>query len=87
MLESACHTLSGWCVAFHFASIRQAHLEKQRPDPTPGTTLELGFLGSVLHVEIPHSIDAQQLAETSSFNEKYDPTVHVSLDSSMSCYN
>ncbi|KAH6909220.1 hypothetical protein BKA70DRAFT_1103120 [Coprinopsis sp. MPI-PUGE-AT-0042] len=62
MLESACHTLAGWC---------------ERPDPTPGSTLELGFLGSVLHVEIPHSIDAQQLAETSSFNEKYDPTMHI----------
>ncbi|KAG2017591.1 FAM116B protein [Coprinopsis cinerea AmutBmut pab1-1] len=46
-------------------------------DPTPGTTVELGFLGSVLHVEIPHSIDAQQLAETSSFNEKYNPRYHI----------
>ncbi|KAF8969105.1 hypothetical protein BDZ97DRAFT_264108 [Flammula alnicola] len=47
------------------------------PDPTPGSTVELGFLGSVLHVEIPHSIDAQQVTETSSFNEKYSPTSHI----------
>ncbi|TFK27824.1 DUF1630-domain-containing protein [Coprinopsis marcescibilis] len=46
-------------------------------DPTPGTTLELGFLGSAIHVEIPHSIDTQQLAATSSFNEKYDPRLHI----------
>jgi len=48
-----------------------------RPNPTPGETLELGFLGSVLHVEIPHSLDVQQVATTSSFNEKYDPRSHV----------
>ncbi|EAU85266.2 FAM116B protein [Coprinopsis cinerea okayama7 len=53
------------------------HIRMQRSDPTPGTTVELGFLGSVLHVEIPHSIDAQQLAETSSFNEKYNPRYHI----------
>ena len=52
---------------------------KDRLAPTPGTTLELGFLGTVLHVELPHSIDAQQLTETSSFNEKYDPRSHVRL--------
>ncbi|KAF8813388.1 DUF1630-domain-containing protein [Phlegmacium glaucopus] len=46
-------------------------------DPSPGYTLELGFLGSVVHVEIPHSSDAQQLTETSSFNEKYDPRTHI----------
>ena len=50
---------------------------KIRPDPTPGKTLELGFLGTVLHVEIPHSIDSQQVTATSSFNEKYDPKSHV----------
>ncbi|KIM35253.1 hypothetical protein M413DRAFT_20781 [Hebeloma cylindrosporum] len=47
------------------------------PNPTPGKTLELGFLGSVLHVEIPHSIDVQQLTDTSSFNEKYNPRSHI----------
>ncbi|KAH9481785.1 Protein DENND6B [Psilocybe cubensis] len=39
------------------------------PPPLPGTTPELGFLGTVLPVEIPHSQDAQQVAETSSFGE------------------
>ncbi|KAF9480001.1 DUF1630-domain-containing protein [Pholiota conissans] len=47
------------------------------PDPTLGKTLELGFLGTVLHVEIPHSIDSQQVTATSSFNEKYDPKSHI----------
>jgi len=28
-------------------------------------------------VEIPHSIDVQQLTDTSSFNEKYNPKFHV----------
>lgn len=51
---------------------------KNRRDPSPGYTLELGFLGSVVYVEIPHSSDAQQLTETSSFNQKYDPRIHVS---------
>ncbi|KAF9532638.1 hypothetical protein CPB83DRAFT_784718 [Crepidotus variabilis] len=46
-------------------------------NPDPGETIELGFLGSVLHVEIPSSVDAQQLTETSSFNEKYDPRSHI----------
>ena len=49
-----------------------------RRDPSPGCTLELGFLGSVLRVEIPYSSDTQQDAET-SFNEIYDPRSHVSL--------
>ncbi|XP_006459032.1 hypothetical protein AGABI2DRAFT_200957 [Agaricus bisporus var. bisporus H97] len=46
-------------------------------DPKPGETLELGFLGMVINVEIPHTIDQFQLTETSSFNEKYDPKLHV----------
>ncbi|KIJ96492.1 hypothetical protein K443DRAFT_282958 [Laccaria amethystina LaAM-08-1] len=46
-------------------------------NPTPGETQELGFLGTVLHVEIPHSVDTQQLTETSSFNEKYNPKHHI----------
>jgi hypothetical protein len=55
------------------------HARKERRDPTPGETLELGFLGTVLHVEIPHSVDTQQLTETSSFNEKYNPKHHVGV--------
>lgn len=50
---------------------------KCRSDPTPGATIELGFLGSVLHVELPRTADEQQLVETSSFHEKFDPKLHV----------
>jgi hypothetical protein len=50
---------------------------KERPDPTTGATLELGFLGSVLSVEIPSTIDSQQLTETSSFGQTGDPNQHV----------
>ncbi|KAK0204479.1 hypothetical protein DFS33DRAFT_1320461 [Desarmillaria ectypa] len=32
-------------------------------DPTPGATVELGFLGSVLQVELPQCTDEQQLME------------------------
>ncbi|RDB25779.1 Protein DENND6B [Hypsizygus marmoreus] len=46
-------------------------------DPAAGETLELGFLGSVLHVELPHTIDEQQFTETSSFVEKYNPRIHI----------
>lgn len=45
--------------------------------PSPGLTLELGFLGSVLQVELPTSSDSQQLAETASFDQKFDPREHV----------
>ncbi|KAJ4480145.1 hypothetical protein J3R30DRAFT_3701503 [Lentinula aciculospora] len=48
------------------------------PDPTPGTLLELGFLGTVLHVEIPHSgNDAQQISATVFKNENFDPKLHI----------
>lgn len=45
----------------------------------PGATIELGFLGTVMHVELPHTIDEQQLTETISFHEKFDLNLHVSL--------
>ncbi|KAG2140148.1 hypothetical protein DEU56DRAFT_972326 [Suillus clintonianus] len=45
--------------------------------PSPGLTAELGFLGSVLHVELPMTADTQQLTETASFREKFDPTLHL----------
>ncbi|KAF8333860.1 hypothetical protein F5887DRAFT_991661 [Amanita rubescens] len=38
-------------------------------DPTPGQTVELGFSGTALHLEIPNTIDDQQLTETSSFGK------------------
>ncbi|KAK7461946.1 hypothetical protein VKT23_008378 [Stygiomarasmius scandens] len=46
-------------------------------DPIPGAFLELGFLGNVLQVEFPQNVDAQQLTDTSSFREKYDPRLHI----------
>ncbi|KAG1750091.1 hypothetical protein EDB19DRAFT_1936844 [Suillus lakei] len=48
-------------------------------NPSPGLTAELGFLGSVLHVELPMTADTQQLTETASFHEKFDPTLHLHL--------
>ncbi|KAH7884491.1 hypothetical protein F5I97DRAFT_1889894 [Phlebopus sp. FC_14] len=45
--------------------------------PSPGSTVELGFLGSVLHVELPVSSDSQQFAETASFHEKFNPSIHL----------
>lgn len=80
MLEAACHNIATWyvfiCILVLFFLL--SHDAKHRQDPSPGGTLELGFLGSVIHVEIPDSSDAQQLTETSSFNERYDPRNHVS---------
>lgn len=32
-----------------------------------------------MHVELPHNVDEQQLTETSSFHEKFDPSLHVGL--------
>ncbi|KAJ4493064.1 hypothetical protein C8J55DRAFT_556035 [Lentinula edodes] len=48
------------------------------PDPTPGTVLEIGFLGTVLQVEIPHSgDDAQQIRATISKKNNFDPKLHI----------
>jgi hypothetical protein len=81
MLETACHTIASWCVA-SFSSFR-SHSEptdaKERQSPSPGSTVELGFLGSVLHVELPLSSDSQQPAETNTFDERFNPAVHVSI--------
>ncbi|KAJ7284512.1 hypothetical protein C8J57DRAFT_1447020 [Mycena rebaudengoi] len=41
-------------------------------DPTPGTSIELGFLGTVLSVELPQSPEQQQLA-----GKAYDPRQHI----------
>lgn len=37
----------------------------------------LGVAGAVLRVELPHSDDEQQFAETSSFGARFDPRSHV----------
>jgi hypothetical protein len=50
---------------------------KRRPNPSPGTTVELPLLGSVLETELPQAIDSQQSTETSSFRQKFDPRRHV----------
>jgi len=36
-------------------------LTKQRPDHGSGTRVELGFMGDVLHVELPVGLDEQQM--------------------------
>ncbi|KAJ7230450.1 hypothetical protein GGX14DRAFT_486146 [Mycena pura] len=41
-------------------------------DPTPGLIAELGFLGTVLSVELPSSADQQQLA-----GKSYNPKEHI----------
>ena len=60
---------------------------KNRPSPEPGQTIELGFLGSVLHVELPSNSDQQQTTETSSFQEKFDPSIHVCIKFSLQLRN
>lgn len=52
-------------------------LPTERCSPSPGLTTELGFLGSVLQVELPMNADIQQLTETASFHEKFDPALHL----------
>ncbi|KII89815.1 hypothetical protein PLICRDRAFT_108142 [Plicaturopsis crispa FD-325 SS-3] len=47
------------------------------PDPTPGMTIELGFLGSVLQAKLPQTLDDQQLADTPAFHDKFDPQLHI----------
>ena len=82
MLETACHNMASWYGSFFLYAINKLvypmiHYAKKRSDPIPGATIELGFLGSVLQVELPLTIDTQQLTETSSFDETYNPELHV----------
>jgi len=79
MLEAACHNIATWYDAPFNLGRTGPIMEKSRSDPKPGETLELGFLGTVVNVEIPHTIDQFQLTETSSFNEMYDPKFHVCI--------
>ncbi|KAJ7086181.1 hypothetical protein B0H15DRAFT_782487 [Mycena belliarum] len=62
MLEAACHNIATWY---------------QRSNPEPGMIAELGFLGTVFTVELPHSPDQQQLAP-----KAYDPHQHILASSS-----
>ena len=61
-----------------FSAVTEPLDAKERQSPSPGSTVELGFLGAVLHVELPLSDDSQQLAETGTFDERFNPTMHVS---------
>ncbi|KAG5642025.1 hypothetical protein DXG03_003772 [Asterophora parasitica] len=45
-------------------------------DPTPGETLELGFLGSVLNLVVPLTIDEQQFTPPTAVG-KYDPRRYI----------
>jgi hypothetical protein len=48
-----------------------------RPPPAPGSTKELGFLGSVLHVELPRDLDEQQLGNGPHMQAVTDQDCHV----------
>lgn len=67
---------------FVFSTLAEPLDAKERQSPSPGSTVELGFLGSVLHVELPLSPDSQQLAETSTFDVRFNPSVHVGTPTS-----
>ncbi|KAG8924436.1 hypothetical protein FRC02_010421 [Tulasnella sp. 418] len=47
------------------------------PDPVKGSALELGFLGNVMHVEIPRHENEHQSISTSSFGEKFNMKHHM----------
>ncbi|KAF9065860.1 hypothetical protein BDP27DRAFT_1228430 [Rhodocollybia butyracea] len=47
------------------------------PDPTLGSSLEIGFLGTVFHVEIPHSGDDAQQLSGISLREQFNPKTHI----------
>ncbi len=55
-----------------------------RPPPVPGSTRELGFLGSVLHVELPHDLDEQQLGNGPHTQVVTDQDWHVRFECSSS---
>lgn len=80
MLETACHNIASWYGTSFWCSVilTDASDAKERQSPSPGSTVELGFLGSVLHVELPLGSDSQQPAETGTFDERFNPAVHVS---------
>ena len=80
MLETACHNIASWYVASLSRPLSPLLTLgcQRRQSPSPGATVELGFLGSVLQVELPLTSDSQQLAETNTFDEQFNPAVHVS---------
>jgi hypothetical protein len=58
---------------------------ENRPPPVPGTTIELGFLGSVLRVELPQDVDGQQLGNGPHIQTEEDQDWHVRSDRSFPC--
>lgn len=48
-----------------------------RPALVPGTTIELGFLGTVLRVEFPQDLDEQQLGNSPNIQTQTDQDWHV----------
>ena len=66
-LEAACHNIANW---YDYSSLSPAFLtaaccatpsiRKLRPEPIPGLSCELGFMGSVLNVELPQDDKQQQ---------------------------
>jgi hypothetical protein len=51
-------------IAIILSSLSQAYRRQRRSDPLPGTMVELGFLGTVFDVEIPRSVDEQQVSSS-----------------------
>ncbi|KAN0120747.1 hypothetical protein V8E52_004016 [Russula decolorans] len=47
------------------------------PPPAPGSTKELGFLGSVIHVELPRDLDEQQLGNGPHMQAVTDQDWHL----------
>ncbi len=58
-------------------TIRNYFILGFRPSPAPRTTIELGFLGSVLHVELPGDVDEQQLGTSEQPQPRIDQDWHV----------
>ena len=54
----------------------------RRPPPVPGATIELGFLGTVLRVELPQDLDEQQLGNGPHIQTQTDQDWHVRSDNS-----
>ena len=50
---------------------------KRRSDPEPGTTVELGFLGTVIHADLPIHPDARQSASGMARRSQGEPDIRV----------
>ena len=56
--------------------------EGRRSDPVPGTTIELGFLGTVIHAELPEAIETQQTMSTISPTRLNETDIQVWIEGS-----